>query len=463
MSLMVSISGVRGIVGTSLLPDTVVRYAAAFGEYCRRAGAQRPLVVIGRDGRPTGSGYAHIASSTLLAAGCDVLALGVAPTPTVALAVEREGAAGGIAVTASHNPAEWNGLKFIGPSGLFLTAAENRVLWDIVRDGDVRFAPWDAQGAHRSDPGWLTRHCDMLLGLSLLDADVIRARRFRVVLDCVNASGSTVVPRLLERLGCTVIPLYCDGSGRFPHAPEPVPANLTELAARVPAERADLGLAVDPDGDRLVLITERGEPYGEEYTIATAVAFVLGRHARTGGGAPPPVVVNLSTTRAVEDIAARHGARVVRTPVGEINVAQRMRSEGSLIGGEGSGGVILPALHTGRDALAGIALILQMLAEHGGTLSALKDSLPRYEIAKGKVDLASGSAPAILERLAGAARAAGARITADDGLKLDFDDHWVHLRASNTEPIMRIIAEAATAARAQELVDRYTALAIAPG
>jgi len=289
-----------------------------------------------------------------------------------------------------------------------------------------------------------------------MNADRIRKRRFRVVLDCVNAAGGMIVPLLLEKLGCEVIPLNCDVSGVFAHTPEPIPENLTSLASRVPIEKADLGIAVDPDVDRLVLITEKGEPYSEEYTIASAVEFVLGRRPAKPSVAKPIVVVNLSTTRAVDDIARAHGAEVVRTPVGEINVAKRMKETGAMIGGEGSGGVILPDVHLGRDAIVGIGLLLQLLAESGTTLSGLKARLPSYQIAKGKIELGTVSPDEILESVR-KAHAREGTINTDDGLKIDFEDTWVHLRKSNTEPIVRIIAEAHTMERAGAIVGAFRA------
>jgi phosphomannomutase len=304
------------------------------------------------------------------------------------------------------------------------------------------------------DDTWLAKHIDAVLSLPLMKIDLIRRRKFRVVLDCVNAAGGLIVPALLERLGCEVIPMNCDVSGVFSHTPEPIPENLTDVTARVKAEKADLGICVDPDVDRLVLITEKGEPYSEEYTIASAVEFVLGRLAGRRGASTLSVVVNLSTTRAVEDIARHHGAVVVRTPVGEINVARKMKEIGAVIGGEGSGGVILPDVHLGRDAIVGIGLILQLLAEAGTTLSGLKATLPQYSIAKGKMELGPVSPDDALARVRDA-HARDGKINTDDGLKIDFDDYWVHLRKSNTEPIVRIIAEAPTMVRAASVVESF--------
>ncbi len=455
MPLMISISGIRGIVGDTMTPDVAVRYAGAFGEYCRRRSGRKPTVVVGWDGRTTGGVLSNIICSTLAATGADVLLLGVSPTPTVQLAVEKEHASGGISITASHNPMEWNGMKFIAPTGMFLDGEENLEFWHLAQN-PTPYAKWSDLGTVSASGTWIQRHTEEILSLPFLDPSLIRRQQYRVVLDCVNAAGGAIVPAMLEQLGCTVIPMNCEVSGVFRHTPEPIPENLTDLATRVRQENADLGIAVDPDVDRLVLITEQGIPYGEEYTIASAVKFILGKIPPPPGGTQT-VVVNLSTTRAVDDIARQAGAQVVRTPVGEINVAKKMKELGAVVGGEGSGGVILPAVHLGRDAMVGIGLVLQLLAEHGGTLSSLKASLPPYAIAKGKIPLGTATPDEVLRRLADQQKGK-ARITTDDGVKLDFADYWVHLRKSNTEPIVRIIAEGATMERAREAVQEYTAL-----
>ena len=456
MSLMISISGIRGVVGESLTPDVVVRYAAAFGEYCKHHNpdpTRTPEIVLGRDGRITGKIIANLVSSTLLATGVNVRALGVCPTPTIALAVERLGAAGGISITASHNPMPWNGLKFFAPTGLFLDAEENKDVWRIADSHDVGFARWERIGTHTADDSWIQKHIAAVLSLPYLNKAIIRRRRLKVVLDAVNAAGGISVPLLLRELGCDVIEMHCDVSGVFAHTPEPLPENLTALCERVKAERADIGIAVDPDVDRLVFITEQGTPFGEEYTIASVVKFVLERERQLGNTAPQSVVINLSTTRAVEDIAAEYGAKVYRTPVGEINVAKRMRACGAVVGGEGSGGVILPAVHTGRDALVGVALILQLVVEFDGPVSALKASLPTYEIAKSKIELGTTSPDEALQRIV---RTAGNQnVNTDDGVRIDFGNSWVHLRKSNTEPLVRVIAEARTMGEALAIVERF--------
>lgn len=452
---MVSISGIRGVVGESLTPDVVVKYAAAFGEYCKRIDPKNPRVVIGRDGRVTGKIVANIASSTLLAAGVDVIAVGVVPTPTVALATEKLEATGGISFTASHNPMQWNGLKFFASTGLFLDADENREVWNIADTRSASFREWNAIGKHTADDSWVRKHIDAVLALPYLDIETIRKRKLRVVVDAVNAAGGIITPIFLREFGCEVVEMNCDVSGVFAHTPEPIPENLGGLCARVKAEHADIGIAVDPDVDRLVLITEKGEPFSEEYTVSAAIRFVLEREKQLGHTFTQSVVVNLSTTRAVDDIAAQFGAKVYRTPVGEINVAKKMKNIGAIVGGEGSGGVILPAVHTGRDAIVGIGLILQLLAEFGGTVSALKASMPQYQIAKGKIELGKISPDDALQNIQ---RSVGsdATINTEDGLRIDYPDYWVHLRKSNTEPIVRVIAEARTMSEAAAIVQKFT-------
>jgi phosphomannomutase len=451
MALMVSISGIRGVVGETLTPETIIKYISAYAQFCNRG-----AIIVGRDGRITGKNVLDIVVSTLLQMGCNVTDLGICPTPTVALAVEKLKAAGGISITASHNPMIWNGLKFFAPTGLFLDADENKKLWHFA-EHPAKYVPWDKQGTFTLNENFLDEHIRQVLSLSFIDAEKIRARKFKVVLDCVNSAGGIIVPRLLEKLGCEVTPLHCEVTGIFGHTPEPIPENLTALCAKVIEVKADIGIAVDPDVDRLVLINEKGEPFVEEYTIAMCVKFVLEKDfSQNGNRQPQNVVINLSTTRAVEDIAKQYHATTIRTPVGEINVAKRMKEVGAIIGGEGSGGVILPKVHPGRDAIVGIGLVLQCLMEFGGTMSELKATLPHYLITKGKIELGSLNADAILKRLQEKYSLSGT-VNITDGLKIDFPESWVHLRKSNTEPIIRIIAEAHTKSEADELVKKFTA------
>jgi len=382
--------------------------------------------------------------------------LGICPTPTVQLAVERTGAAGGIAVTASHNPMQWNGMKFMASTGMFLDGEENRELWALA-DKSPTYVGWEKVGTYLYDDSWLAKHIDAVLALPYINPKTIQARKLKVVVDCINAAGGVIVPQMLEKLGVEAVKMNCDVSGVFSRTPEPIPENLTALSERVRQEGADLGIAVDPDVDRLVLVTELGEPYGEEYTIASAVKFVLDKEAARQAGAGPrqkmTVVVNLSTTRAVNDVASEYGAECLRTPVGEINVAKRMKSAGAVVGGEGSGGVILPSVHLGRDAIVGIGLLLQMLAESGKTLSGLKMTLPLYYITKAKVETGKIPVDEIFKAVE-ASYAKDGTINREDGMKIDLPGSWIHLRKSNTEPIIRIIAEARSNLDASHLVER---------
>jgi phosphomannomutase len=446
-NLIIGISGVRGIVGDSLTPDVVIALAAAYGEFSGRG-----PIILGRDGRTSGKMFASIASSTLIAMGLDVVAIGVAPTPTIGLAVEKSHAAGGISITASHNPVEWNGLKFFGDDGLFLDETSNNMLRQVLEAGRRTYVEWNKLGSCRIDDSFLDLHRTSVMSLPYLDIACMKNRRFKIVVDCVNGSGSIVVPRLLEDLGCDVIPLNCEPSGIFTHNPEPLPDHLIELCGRVSTEKADLGIAVDPDADRLVLITEEGKPFGEEYTIASCIKYVLEKE-KARGNRNLKVCVNLSTTRAVDDIATEYHSQVFRTPVGELNVARKIKDLGAVIGGEGSGGVILPLIHLRRDALVGIALTLQHLLEFGGGMSDLKKSLPEYHIYKMKVEVTIDSLKKIIGDLS--SRHSEARMNTDDGLRLDFEDHWVNLRKSNTEPILRIIAEARTMEKAKDLAEEF--------
>jgi phosphomannomutase len=381
-----------------------------------------------------------------MSVGVDVIDLGVVPTPTVQLAVEHHHAAAGLILTASHNPVEWNALKFVGPDGIFLDAEAGAAVRDLADRGPVR-AGWDGLGTLRQDPGAVNRHLDAVLALPMIDVPAIRARRFQVAVDCVRGAGAIAMLPLLERLGCRIQGINLEPDGRFPRPPEPVPENLGELEALVRKTRADIGLAVDPDVDRLALVDETGRAIGEDYTLAFAVRAVL--EQRLSAAKIPTVVVNLSTSLVVEDAARAGGARLVRTPVGEANVARAIREEGALIGGEGNGGVMLPALHIGRDAPLGVALILHLLARSGATLSRLVAESPQYTIVKAKGPRGPDLRP-LYDRLK--KRFPDATADARDGLRLAWPDRWLHVRPSGTEPIVRLIAEAPTQAEAEALV-----------
>jgi phosphomannomutase len=449
-TLMISVSGIRGHVGTDLTPELVARYAAALGAWAARPTdrqpAARPTVILGRDARTSGPMFARAAAAGLMSVGADVIDLGVVPTPTVQLAVEHHHAAAGLILTASHNPIEWNALKFVGPDGIFLDSEAGAAVRTLAENGPPR-AGWGELGSVREDADAVKRHLDAILALPMIDPAAIRKRRFTVALDCVRGAGAGAIIPLLERLSCRVHGINLEMDGRFPRPPEPVPENLGELEGLVRATKADLGLAVDPDVDRLALVDERGNAIGEDYTLAFAVRAVL--DGCLTEGTPPTVVANLSTSLVVEDAARSRGARFVRAPVGEANVARTIREERALIGGEGNGGVMLPALHIGRDAPLGVALILHLLAQTGVTLSRLVAESPRYTIVKAKAPRGSD-----LHVLYGRLRKRFSDATADerDGLRLAWRDRWLHVRPSGTEPIVRLIAEAPTQADAEALV-----------
>lgn len=438
--LMVSVSGVRGRVGEALTPEVVATFAAAFGAWASRSGNRR--VVVGRDSRVSGPMFTRIVHGALESVGCTVIDIGMAPTPTIQLAVEHHHAAGGLGITASHNPIEWNALKFIGPSGLFLSAAEGAAMRALLDTGIPR-ATWDQLGAIEQDDEAIVRHIAQVLALPWLDVDGIRAQRYRVALDCCHGAGSVIMPQLLTELGCEVYAINMEADGRFHRPPEPVPENLGELEALVKATQAHIGFATDPDVDRLALVLDDGQAPGEDYTLAFAARTVL-KHRRG------PVVTNLSTSKVVSDVAAELGVPFHFAKVGEVNVALAMRDAGATIGGEGNGGVILPEMHLGRDAPVGAALMLQLMLEEGRPLSALVAAKPRYVIVKDKLDRPDAALDAVYEALRGAF--ADAVADTQDGLRLDWPDRWVHLRPSGTEPIVRVIAEAPTQDAARELI-----------
>jgi len=438
--LMVSVSGVRGRVGEALTPEVVATFAAAFGAWASRSGNRR--VVVGRDSRVSGPMFTRIVHGALESVGCTVIDIGMAPTPTIQLAVEHHHAAGGLGITASHNPIEWNALKFIGPSGLFLSAAEGAAMRALLDTGIPR-ATWDRLGAIEQDDEAIVRHIAQVLALPWLDVDGIRAQRYRVALDCCHGAGSVIMPQLLTELGCEVYAINMEADGRFHRPPEPVPENLGELEALVKATQAHIGFATDPDVDRLALVLDDGQAPGEDYTLAFAARTVL-KHRRG------PVVTNLSTSKVVSDVAAEMGVPFHFAKVGEVNVALAMRDAGATIGGEGNGGVILPEMHLGRDAPVGAALMLQLMLEEGRPLSALVAAKPRYVIVKDKLDRPDAALDAVYEALRGAF--ADAVPDTQDGLRLDWPDRWVHLRPSGTEPIVRVIAEAPTQDAARELI-----------
>jgi len=424
---MVSVSGLRGVVGEGLTPEVITFYAAAFGQWCRGG-----RVILGRDTRTSGELVRHATLAGLLAVGCEVEDVGVVPTPTIQWAVEHSGAAGGLAITASHNPAPWNALKFFGSDGLFLDERQGAELQAILADGPPAWVPWDRLGRVSDRPGAADDHLQAVLKHPLFDLPAIRKGNFRVALDTVCGAGVFLIPQLLVELGCTVVKIHSEPTGLFPHNPEPLPENLGDLCRLVRDERCDAGFAVDPDADRLAIVDDTGTPLGEEYTLVLAARLVL---AHQKG----PVVANVSTTRALDDVARQAGAPVHRSKVGEIHVVRKMQETGAVIGGEGNGGVIFPGVHLARDSAVGIAMTLQSLAEAKAPLSHLRRTLPHYVITKRKLPLGDLDPATALEKLA-------QRFTRDeqdhtDGLKINRAMGWFQVRPSNTEPILRLYAE----------------------
>lgn len=439
MPLRVSISGIRGVIGDGLDAVGVARWASAFGAWLPPG-----PVVVGRDTRPSGPMVLSAVTAALNSTGHDVLDIGIATTPTTEVAVQHGPAVGGVIITASHNPQQWNALKFLRGDGLFLGAADNAEVLQRLEAGDGHVG-WDRLGRVIAQAGADDLHLDAVCGVPWLDAAAIRRRGLQVVVDAVEGAGGSIVPRLLERLGVRCTPLFCGLTGNFPHDPEPTPAHLAALCAEVRRQGADLGVAVDPDADRLALVDAHGTALSEELTLVLAADFLLARE-------PGDVAVNLSTTGLIEKVAARHGRRVWRTPVGEANVVETILGHGCVLGGEGNGGVIYPAVHAGRDSLVGIAMILQHLTDRTASLRELAAELPPVAMVKTKVD---ASAMPEGEELVRRLEALGpGLIDRRDGVKWTGADAWVHVRASNTEPAVRIIAEAKDESAAVELISR---------
>ena len=439
--LMISISGVRGVVGEGLTPEVMLNFAQAYGTFCNGG-----RVVLGRDSRVSGPMLHHAVTAGLMAVGCEVIDIGIAPTPTTKIATHQLHAAGGLVITASHNPVMWNGIKMLASDGLFLDEEQGKEVLKIRDAGTAAvLKKWDGLRHASVYEKALDDHLAAVYALPFVDGEKIRRQKFRVVADCVNGAGGAILRKLLEHFGCDFVLLNEAPTGLFTHNPEPMPENLGELCAGVKQHRAHIGLAVDPDADRLALVSEKGEPLGEEYTLALASAFLLKK--RQG-----KVVVNLSTSMVIDDLAAQNHCTVERTKVGEIHVAKHMRAVKAVIGGEGNGGVILPDVHLGRDAMVGVAMILQQLADFGGPLSELNASLPQYVMRRRKVELSRGLNPkAVLEKIAQKYR--HENLNTQDGIKILRDKSWVQVRASNTEPILRIMSEAPNAALAEKYCD----------
>ena len=450
MSLVKSISGIRGTiggrVGDGLNPVDIVRFTAAYATQRRAALPDNNKIVVGRDARISGEMVYQIVSGTLMGMGYDVVNIGLASTPTTELAVVGEGAAGGIILTASHNPKQWNALKLLNEKGEFLNDAEGKGVLAIAEKEDFTFAEVDVLG-HVCEKDYLPYHIENVLNLALVDKEAIAAKNFTVAIDCVNSVGGIAIPAILHALGVkNIIELNCTPNGHFPHNPEPLPQHLTEISDLLKSGKADVGFVVDPDVDRLAIICENGEMFGEEYTLVSVADYVLSH-------TPGNTVSNMSSTRALSDVTRAHGGNYSASAVGEVNVTTEMKATGAVIGGEGNGGVIYPASHYGRDALVGIALFLSHLAHTGCTVSELRATYPNYCISKNRIDLTPEiDVDAILAKVKELYK--NERVNDKDGVKIDFADGWVHLRKSNTEPIIRVYSEAATMEEADALAGK---------
>ena len=450
MTLIKSISGIRGTIGgkpeENLTPIDAVKFAAAYGTYIKKQRNKDTYkVVVGRDARLSGEMLQQLVMQTLVGLGIDVVDLDLSTTPTVELAVHLEHADGGIILTASHNPKQWNALKLLDKNGEFLNAEAGAEILKLAEDSTVTFAEVDALGAIHKNDAYIDIHIDEVLDLDLVDEDAIKAANFKIVVDGVNSTGGIAIPMLLERLGVYVEKLYCEPTGNFPHNPEPLKEHLTDICKLVPEENADLGIVVDPDVDRLAFIDETGQMFGEEYTLVACADYVLSENRGD-------TVSNLSSSRALRDITQKHGGTYHAAAVGEVNVVTKMKEVNAVIGGEGNGGIIYPESHYGRDALVGVALFLTHLAKKKIKVSELRASYPAYFMSKKKIELTPTlDVDAILKEIA--QRYQDEDVNTIDGVKIDFENHWVHLRKSNTEPIIRIYTEAQTQTEADQVAD----------
>lgn len=450
MALIKSISGIRGTIGgkpgEALTPVDITLFASAYGTWLKRRGTLPMTVVIGRDARVSGEVVAGFVSSSLRSIGLDVVDIGLATTPGVEMAVTEMKAGGGIILTASHNPAQWNALKLLNGQGEFLNDIEGQALLEIAATGDFDFVEYNRLGSYERSEGWNEKHISRVLAMPFVDRDAIMRAGLTVAVDAVNSVGGIAIPALLEALGVKrVIPLYCEPNGLFPHNPEPLPEHLGEISGVVRREKADLGFVVDPDVDRLAVVCEDGSMFGEEYTLVAVADYILGN--KKG-----PTVSNMSSSRALRDVTSAHGCTYSSSPVGEVNVVAEMKRTGAVIGGEGNGGVIYPALHYGRDALAGVALFLTHLVKSGLTCSNLRKKYPDYFIAKKKIENAGNTdLGKLLEKIP--AEYPDAVIDTRDGIKLELTSGWVQIRKSNTEPIIRVYAESGTRESAEKLAE----------
>ena len=451
MSLIKSISGIRGTIGgaagNGLTPLDIVKFTSAYATFIRRTTTKTSnVIVVGRDARLSGAMVNDVVVGTLIGMGFDVVNIGLATTPTTEIAVVGENACGGIIITASHNPKQWNALKLLNEDGEFLNDAQGKEVLAIAEREDFDYAEVDNLGKVYVNDTYMQRHIDSVLKLKLVDVEAIRNANFTVAVDAVNSIGGVVIPTLLKKLGVkNVIELYCEPTGKFGHTPEPIPENLTDIASLMAQGKADVGFVVDPDVDRLAIIMENGEFFVEEYTLVSIADYVLSR-------TPGATVSNLSSSRALRDVTVAHGCQYTAAAVGEVNVVTEMKRTGAVIGGEGNGGVIYPESHYGRDALVGVALFLTLLAKSGKKVSELKKTYPQYSIAKNKIQLTPDiDVDAILKAVK--EHYTSEKITDIDGVKIDFADCWVHLRKSNTEPIIRIYSEASTMEKAESLAE----------
>ncbi len=437
MTLIKSISGIRGTiggcVGDALTPLDIVRFTASYATFIRKQSSSSNTIIIGRDARISGEMVSSIVSGTLIGCGFDVLDVGLSTTPTIEVAVQIEQSAGGIIITASHNPKQWNALKLLNDKGEFLSAKDGEEILELAENDAFTFSEVDDLGKYTFDDTFNDKHIEEVLNLNLVDVDLVQSAGFKVVVDAVNSTGGFMIPRLLEKMGVECVKLYCKPNGKFPHNPEPLPKNLTEISKLVVQEKADFGIVVDPDVDRLAMVCEDGSMFGEEYTLVAVADYVLSK-------TPGNTVSNLSSTRALRDVTNNHNGSYEASAVGEVNVVDKMKATNAIIGGEGNGGVIYPEMHYGRDALIGVALFLTQLAERKISAKTLRDSYPNYFISKNKIQLTPEiDVDAILTTLE--EKYKNEQITTIDGLKIDFQEGWVHLRKSNTEPIIRIYAE----------------------
>ncbi len=451
MTLIKSISGIRGTIGgqtgENLTPIDAVKFAAAYGTWLKNTiSKDRYKVVVGRDARISGQMIQDLVVATLSGLGIDVINLGLSTTPTVEIAVPLENADGGIILTASHNPKQWNALKLLNSKGEFLDGEQGQLILELAENEEFLFSEVDELGKITSKSDYIDRHIEEVLKLSLVDKETIRKQGFKVVVDGVNSTGGIAIPKLLKELGVEVVELYCEPNGHFPHNPEPLKEHLGDICDLVVKENADFGIVVDPDVDRLAFITEKGEMFGEEYTLVACADYVLSK-------TPGNTVSNLSSSRALKDITEKHGGSYEASAVGEVNVVVKMKENNAVIGGEGNGGIIYPESHYGRDSLVGTAFFLMLLSEFEGTVSELRSTYPAYYMSKKKIQLTADlNVDQILEKMT--AKYAGEEVSTVDGVKIDFPHNWVHLRKSNTEPIIRIYTEAGSQQEADSLADK---------